>query len=521
MGKFQRLFITAAILLGCANAYSAVVEKTADHRLIVNNDGKVIYQDVNRINGREVYVNNWQKSQDAEARYIAKKINQVRVQHASSGMLSSSTVPVTRTATVPKKTVFKNLLTKAVIGGRLVTGAASGPIGWAITATTVYELIAPTLKENGYVWDSYAQNFVTDKDYIIEIRGNGGPKDSDGKYAVLYRIGLTKRSYDYGYESYKPTLDALCDKASKDVDDYSKNVFNDDTHRAKQYLGSDFRGSCNSITVWGSATKAMWSIKPNNKEPITQSEFDRIIEPLSDASPSTYVNASAKDDGTIEGVSVDDNVTVPNGTVVTIGPYTDSDGQPKQITVTFNTQNGQTSVNVQTTPRPDLTPNSPAAPSAGSQSGSQTGSQTGNQPGSQSDTESDGKTDGGKEVHRDKDTDSKTDEKQDDKTDETPKEGSFLCNIFPDILACAKMGDIQEDEPFNIPHVIDDTTFKPDFFLPDTGQCPAPEVVSIMGQSYEFSYMWLCKFAEMIRFLVIGIAGIAAAYIMFSSLRKG
>lgn len=446
-------------------------------------------------------------------------------------MLSSSTVPVTRTATVPKKTVWANLFKNAKAGGKLaarVGGRFAGWVGLAYTLVDVY------LSREGWSFSEEKGNWqrpVEKGKFIVILTktGDGWPSLESG--FVYDDAGLAKLCADKdgcekmsissgGSDLNKAQLNACStiEFIVKKPSGYGQEVVQSNRVYSGDRCAYTREGDY-LVSVGNYYAKA---VRYSGMEELSQSQFDTIIQPHSDSNPSEFVNKSApSENASVPGVSVDDNVTVPNGTVVTIGPYTDSDGQPKQITVTFNTQNGQTSVNVQTTPRPDLTPNSPAAPSAGSQSGSQTGSQTGNQPGSQSDTESDGKTDGGKEVYRDKDTDSKTDEKQDDKTDETPKEGSFLCNIFPDILACAKMGDVQEDEPFNIPHVNDDTTFKPDFFLPDTGQCPAPEVVNIMGQSYEFSYMWLCKFAEMIRFLVIGIAGIAAAYIMFSSLRKG
>lgn len=524
MGKFQHLFITGVILLGFSNETVAkIIEKSSDHLLVQNSGGKVIYQDITRIDGKEFRSVNWAKTEEAEARYLAKKINEVRVKHAPTAAMSSARVPAAIVGSVSRQTVLKNLLTKAVAGGRAVAGLGSGPVGWALTAATAYELVAPTLRDHGYVWDSTAQNFVTDKEYIIEITGNDSRKDSQGNDLVLYRMGLSKRSYDYGYESYKSTLDGLCDRASRDVDAYAESL-GDTSHKAKQYLGSSFNGLCNAITPWGQSVKAFWKVKPNKKQPITQSEFNDIIGPRADADPTRYVNATAKDDGTVPDVTVSPNVTVPDGTVVTIGPYTDSDGRPQQVTVTFRTANGETSVNVQVTPRPDLSPNSPSAPSSspntggqsspsGSpnsggqtspQTGGQTGSQTGNQTGAQTDNQSTPKTD------------TEPDKKDEDK----PKDGSLLCELFPDILACAKMGEVQEDEPFNIPHITNETTFKPDFFLPDTGVCPASHTVSIMGQQYSFTYEWLCRFAEMIRFLVIGIAGILAAYIMFSGLKK-
>jgi len=75
----------------------------------------------------------------------------------------------------------------------------------------------------------------------------------------------------------------------------------------------------------------------------------------------------------------------------------------------------------------------------------------------------------------------------------------------------------EQEEPFKIPHTNNETTFSPDFFLPENGVCPAPRTATYLGITMEFKYDMICNFAEMIRFLVIGIAAVAAAFIMFSS----
>ncbi|PSJ80907.1 TspB protein [Neisseria iguanae] len=226
---------------------------------------------------------------------------------------------------------------------------------------------------------------------------------------------------------------------------------------------------------------------------MSQSEFDRIVGPNADRNPTSYVNATANEDGSIPGASVS-TPTVPNGTVITLGPATGQDGRLFQITISFTTtSDGNTTATVTTAPRPNLTPGSPAAPKTNP---TPTPGENG-KPGSQPDPNPDGKP------------------KEDDK----PKEsGGLLCEVFPNILACAEKGNIEEqEEPFKIPHTQNETTFRPDFFLPDNGVCPAPRTATYLGITLEFKYDLICRFAEMIRFLVIGIAAVVAAFIMFSS----
>lgn len=254
--------------------------------------------------------------------------------------------------------------------------------------------------------------------------------------------------------------------------------------------------------------------------PISQSEFDRIIGPKADSSPSQYVNATANEDGSIPGES-QSTLTVPNGTVITLGPATGQDGRPFQITISFTTgSDGNTSAKVTTTPRPDLTPGGSEAPNT--------------KPDPDPNPNPDGKPD--KKPDDKPDSDDKPDKRPDDKPDpddgpsdkdkrkedkkDDKKEESkgLLCNVFPDILACSEKGDVEEqEEPFKIPHTNNETTFSPDFFLPDNGVCPAPRTATYLGITMEFKYDMICNFAQMIRFLVIGIAAVAAAFIMFSS----
>ncbi|UOP04476.1 IgG-binding virulence factor TspB family protein [Conchiformibius kuhniae] len=84
-------------------------------------------------------------------------------------------------------------------------------------------------------------------------------------------------------------------------------------------------------------------------------------------------------------------------------------------------------------------------------------------------------------------------------------------------LACAQMGTVDEaEQPFDIPTTQNDKTYQPDNFMPTSGQCPAPKHVVIMGRTYTISYNWLCQFAQKIRMIIVGLAYLMAAYIIFT-----
>lgn len=443
---------------------------------------------------------------------------------------ASQTVPVAQTASVARQTVLKNLLTKAVAGGRIAAGLGSGPVGWALTAATAYQLVAPTLEENGYRWDSAKSNFVTDKEYKYCLIYDF---DLDGNWEEVECVGLGKISRELDLKSevhLRPIRDAICQRNWQSILPGYKPK---DGYRFGYSLHAS---GCVAVSDTDNGrTSGNWRWYKNTDQVITQSEFDRIIGPLADASPTPYVNATADEKGVVPGVTVTPNVTVPNGTVVTIGPYTDSDGQPKQVTVTFKTANGETTVSVNITPRPDLSPNSSAAPSAspntGSQSGpsgspnssgqtnSQTSPQTGGQTGSQTGSESSPQT-GGETRNQ---TVPKQDGESDKKDEDKPKDGSLLCELFPDILACAKVGEPTQDmfDGISIPQTIDERTWEPDDFLPPNGVCPQPKTFHIWGKPVEMSYTPLCHFMEQVRFAVLLGFIIMSAFIVFGSLRKG
>ncbi|SPY01588.1 putative TspB protein [Neisseria meningitidis] len=94
----------------------------------------------------------------------------------------------------------------------------------------------------------------------------------------------------------------------------------------------------------------------NYSEELTPDKFLEIATNTIDSNPTPFVEGTGKPE-------YKENIKVPAGTVVTIGPVTPENGKPVQITITFGQDsNGNTTANVSTTQRPDLDPGSPEAP---------------------------------------------------------------------------------------------------------------------------------------------------------------
>ncbi|OFK14869.1 IgG-binding virulence factor TspB family protein, partial [Neisseria sp. HMSC071A01] len=310
-----------------------------------------------------------------------------------------------------------------------------------------------------------------------------------------------------GGQSAKEAEELMRMLVEKDFQKTSKIII-EDRYKGAYFQFCFFIGSGVSCQI-STGTRFWYGSKNGlHSETLTEEKFLEIATPSIDGNPTPFVEGTGKPE-------YKENIKVPAGTVVTIGPVTPENGKPVQITITFGQDsNGNTTANVATTQRPDLTPGGSEAPNT------KPDSDPAPNPDGKPDKKPDDKPDKRPDDKPDPDDDpSDKDKRKEDKKDDKKEESKgLLCNIFPDILACSEKGDVEEqEEPFKIPHTNNDTTFSPDFFLPDNGVCPAPRTATYLGITMEFKYDMICNFAEMIRFLVIGIAAVAAAYIMFSS----
>ncbi len=556
----ERSFLKIILCCSLFISVKAFAEGPVGHfeRVEVYDDGR--YKGIRGINKSTPYQHGrvWQGVFDSHTgQYASFDGQDLRVRHARTGLTSSSKISATVESRVSKSTVFRNLLARARVGGKyavqraagkLGAGLLGGPAGWAITAAlTAYDLASPIAASEGYYYDDKYQDFVKPKTYVYCVATSGICTDQRVEETVMNPRAV------YADMESNPSDAEINKKLCSQLDVKHFNFEYPDRFSKKN---TKFNRKSNVCVVEFNVLKDVGFLQagktildetrpmervPKVKEPIPQSVFDKAVQPSADASPSKYVGATANQDGSVPG-ETQGNPTVPNGTVVTLGPATGPDNKPVQVTITFNTSSGgNTSADVKVTPRPDLTPGSPAAPNytpapvpPPATTPTTTPGDNGKPDGQPNKTPYDNPKDNPKPDPDDSpsgkdkpkpddkpDPDGKDDPKKDErpKEDDKPKEdGGLLCKVFPNILACAEKGDIEEqEEPFKIPHTQNETTFSPDFFLPDNGVCPAPRTATYLGITIEFKYDLICRFAEMIRFLVIGIAAVVAAFIMFSS----
>ncbi len=94
-----------------------------------------------------------------------------------------------------------------------------------------------------------------------------------------------------------------------------------------------------------------------------------------------------------------------------------------------------------------------------------------------------------------------------------------LCDMYPDIVACAKLGQVSEVPVKN--RTVPLSIQREEGFGPSEGSCPAPSEFVIMGRSMSFRWDLFCEFATGIRPVVVGMAYLLAVLAFFGLSRKG
>ena len=422
------------------------------------------------------------------------------------GYLSKQTVSATVEAQVSRKAVlsgaFKLVKSGAALGTRLS--------GWGTAAYFAYEAyqaVNPSLESAGYEYNDVSNEYLkVYKNALCTI-------DKDSCVGVDSSV---MRALSKGGVSEKQAQELLVMQVESEFKKYFDNVVkpNEPDLYFKYCFWLD-GVSCET------SRPSRYGYYFQNKEltkTLEEDEFLKIATSIIDGNPTPFVEGLGKPE-------YKENIKVPAGTVVTIGPVTPENGKPVQITITFGQDsNGNTTANVATTQRPDLTPGGSEAPNT--KPDPDPAPNPDGKPDKKPDDkpDSDDKPDKSPDDKPDPDDDpSDKDKRKKDKKDDKKEESKgLLCDFFPDILACDKMGKPEEGmfDAISIPQTTDDRTWSSDDFLPPNGICPQPKSFNIWGKPVQISYEPLCVFMEKVRFAVLLGFIIMSAFIVFGSLRK-
>ena len=524
MVKFLRLIIMAVILLGFNFKVHAELVVESNGRVRVSTGG------FNQ-NGVRTwrYLDNGRGGMGGNMFYHENASKSLAVRDVSTGFRSASTVPVTIEAQVSRKAVLSGAF------GLVKKGAALGSrlSGWGTAAYFAYEAyqaVKSPLESEGYKWNEANEEFLKEwpaRNCIYNSR--------DEVITACYGVDSSiLRTYYTGGQSEKEAFQLMKSQMEKLARTYwekeKKERDKDSVLKFWEYFhltGCDFNWSGGACTVSrgdDNREGVIFSLRRNDTEVLTKEKFLEIATPSIDSNPTPFVEGTGKPE-------YNEKVSVPAGTVVTIGPVTPENGKPVQITITFGQDsNGNSTAKVETTQRPDLDPGSPEAPKS-KPDGNPDGKPDGN-PDGKPDKKPDDKPDSDDKPDKrpddkpdpdddpsDKDKDKRKEDKKDDKKEESK---GLLCDFFPDILACDKMGKPEEGmfDAISIPQTTDDRTWTSDDFLPPNGVCPQPKSFNIWGKPVQISYEPLCVFMEKVRFAVLLGFIIMSAFIVFGSLRK-
>lgn len=426
--------------------------------------------------------------------YRSYQTEQMKVRSAGLGVESSGAVRTNVSSQVPKKTVFRHVLNNARTYGKMGLARA----GWLGLA---YSLAEMALRDKGYRWDDDKGDFVRDKDdstYIVFVVKNNAlssppqpitDKQYDQFCALKNHLG---QQNDCQFLGYVKSIAAGEDLGLS----YCRTLTFDD---GRLSLNGDSFGSnrvCAAQNGFWISDQRINIVKYVDVVPITQSEFDEIVEPIADANPSKWVESSKpSEDADVPGASKP-KVTVFDGEIAQSPPYTDpTTGKAQQTRWEFKTPtNGEPTVSEFIIPRPDLTPNSPEAPAVD-----------------------------GKDIPDDvPDDDNPADGKdKDGDKDKEQQEQPDLCEQHPDILACDKQPQKPELDEFpEIPTETVNLKFTPDNVFPSEAVCPAPVTFNVFAKEYAFSLEPACDLARSLKAFIIAMAYLMAAFFVVRTIQS-
>jgi cell-surface protein len=452
--------------------------------------------------------------------YGFRRIEPSIIEHAPTGARSASTLPVTIEASVSRKAVLSGAF------GLVKRGAALGSrvSGWGTAAYLAYEAyqaVKSDLEFEGFKWNEVSEEFLKEWDATncIWIRDENNRVQKVSCYGIDSSVLNAYRKGGKSQLEAKQLMEGQMENLArpfwnqekKRLDEYNRDKFWEYYSLDRCYF--DMNGGSCSVNRGDDGRSAIsFILTRNDTEVLTPSRFLDIATGSIDSNPTPFVNGTGKPE-------YQENIKIPAGTVVNIGPITPENGKPVQITITFGKDsNGNTTAEVATTQRPDLDPGSPAAPNT----------KPDPDPNPNPDGKPDKKPDGNPDGNPDKKPDDKPDPdgKDDPKKEERPKEddkpkedGGLLCKVFPNILACDELPE-KEEPNLEIPRETIDLNFTPDNTFKDYGECPAPVTFQALGTEYKISLEPACNLAAMMRPFIIAMAWLVASFFVARVVRN-
>ncbi|HFC8465023.1 TPA: IgG-binding virulence factor TspB family protein [Neisseria subflava] len=407
------------------------------------------------------------------------------IEHVPTGATRAG-VPIIFEAQVSRKAVLSGAFRLVKAGAKLALKGVPY-VGTAYTLYEAYQAVNPTLESAGYHYSANADTYLKVYDNALCL---GKFMNQPGYYSCIGVDSSVMLALSKGGQSKKDAINLLTMQVKSDYEKIHKDLMD-------AYFKSDNYSSVSPKCIWNGwgvschiqTLSIAYGFIKNYSEELTPDKFLEIATNTIDSNPTPFVEGTGKPE-------YKENIKVPAGTVVTIGPVETPEGK-KTYTVTFTnpTNGGSSEASVQTN-------NSPAP--------------TGNNGGSP-----DGKPDGKPDGNPDKNPSGKDGkDRTDGKDGKDGKDAQDLCEKHPEASACKDLGDTDYKD-LEIPEKAINLELKPLDIFSTNGTCPANPTFSlgVLG-TFEIPYDYFCNIARLLRPILILGTIIMCGFFAFNAVKE-
>ncbi|HEZ3171512.1 TPA: T cell/B cell stimulating protein TspB, partial [Neisseria meningitidis] len=384
---------------------------------------------------------------------FSKFTEAANVEHIPTGAKARINAKIT--ASVSRAAVLSGVGKLARLGAKLSTRAVPY-VGTALLAHDVYETFKEDIQAQGYQYDPETDKFVKGYEYsnCLWYEDKRRINRTYGCYGVDSSI-MRLMSDDSRFPEVKELMESQMYRLARPFWNWHKEELNklsslDWNNFVLNSCTFDWNGG-DCVVNKGDDYRngADFSLIRNSKykEEMDAKKLEEILSLKVDANPDKYIKETG-----YPGYS--EKVEVAPGTKVNMGPVTDRNGNPVQVVATFGRDSqGNTTVDVQVIPRPDLTPGSAEAPNAqplpevspaenpanNPNPNENPGTSPNPEPDPDLNPDANPDTDGQPGTRPDSPAVPGRTNGRDGKDGKDGKDGGLLCKFFPDILACDRL----------------------------------------------------------------------------------
>ncbi|WP_079877149.1 IgG-binding virulence factor TspB family protein [Neisseria meningitidis] len=466
----------------------------------------------------------WKGVFDRESgRYLTSEAQDLKVRHVSTGASSTGKVSSVVSSSVSRAGVLAGVGKLARLGAKFSTRAVPY-VGTALLAHDVYETFKEDIQAQGYQYDPETDKFVKGYEYsnCLWYEDERRINRTYGCYGVDSSIMRLMSDYSR-FPEVKELMESQMERLARPYWEKLRNrpdMYYFKNYNFKRcYFGLN-GGDCLVAKGDDGRTFISFSLKGNSKykEEMDAKKLEEILSLKVDANPDKYIKATG-----YPGYS--EKVEVAPGTKVNMGPVTDRNGNPVQVVATFGRDSqGNTTVDVQVIPRPDLTPGSAEAPNAQPLPEVSPAENPANNPNPNENPGTSPNPEPDPDLNPDAnpDTDGQPGTRPDSPAvpgrtnGRDGEDGGLLCKFFPDILACDRLPEPNPAEDLNLPSETVNVEFQKSGIFQNSAQCPAPVTftVTVLDSSRQFAFSFenACTIAERLRYMLLALAWAVAAF---------